>query len=73
MSDGEDSNSNRNNNQANMSEEVIRRFERLFGDMRERLDRLNAMVTDLHKRQCVEVPNVRRWDRQEPRAKVHDV
>lgn len=49
MFDREDSNSSRNNNQVNMSKEVIRRFERLFGDMRERLDRLDATVTDLHR------------------------
>lgn len=69
MSDREDSTSSRNNNQINMSEKVVRQFEKLFGDMRGRLDRLNAMVTNLQRGQQIEVPNARR---REPRMEVNE-
>lgn len=56
MSDRKGSNSNMQNNQVNMTEDVIRGFEMVLGNMGDRLDWLDASVTELYRGQ----PNARR-------------
>lgn len=67
MSNREGSNSSKNENQINMFDDVIRWFKRLLVDMEDRMgrqeawmERLDTIVIDLHRKQCIEAPNMRR-------------
>lgn len=55
-------------NLINMAEDVIRRFERVLGDVSDRLDRLDTLVANLHIGQL----NARKPGRREPRVEIHD-
>lgn len=44
----------------------------MLGDMGDRLDRLDTEIAKFHRKQPVEVPNVRRQDRREPRMENCD-
>lgn len=68
MLDREGSNSIRQPNQINVAEDVIRWFERMLGDVSERLDRLDTSMANLHRGQS----NARRPGRREPRLEEHD-
>lgn len=58
------SNSTRNGNHINMSDDVMQQFERLLVDMEDRLD---TTITNLHRGQRAKVPNARKQGRRESR------
>ncbi|CAA3015447.1 Hypothetical predicted protein, partial [Olea europaea subsp. europaea] len=58
---------------SNMSEEVKRQLERFCKDMRDRLDWFNTKLANFHRRQCPEVPNVRRQGSWELRMEIRDI
>lgn len=51
---------------------MMRRFERILENMGNKLDRLDTKLAKFHKDQYVDVSNVRKQDRLEPRMKNYD-